>query len=436
MGDEVHDAPIDAEAAKKLAGQGLRFEVLTSGHESFVPWFQAMNRGFLSAAPENEVVEDRASAFADRRIVGLWDDSSADATTPVATSSAWATVLTVPGLRAIPAWAISTVTVAPTHRRRGIARNIIEAELRTAAKLQFPLAILTATEATIYERFGFAPSTQRADWTIKTRSTSWAGPVPDGRVQLVTREQGLAAHDVYDRARLQNPGEIALEGHLWDRIFGVPGRGKPAELRVVRYDDADTIPQGVGVYSLTDEPGHYATLTVEYLATATDDAYAALWRYFLEHDLVAQVVAPLRAPDEPVRWQLSDSRAASEDAVHDHLWIRILDVVRTLEARHYSAQGAFVLDLDDPLGFSHGRYRLTIDESGSGTVRSLEPAELSPADHHLALSVAMLGAIYLGGTAVSTLVRAGRITEVTTVAAAAADSAFRSTTTPWLSTWF
>ena len=110
--------------------------------------------------------------------------------------------------------------------------------------------------------------------------------------------------------------------------------------------------------------------------------------------------------------------------------------VRTLEARHYSAQGAFVLDLDDPLGFSHGRYRLTIDESGSGTVRSLEPAELSPADHHLALSVAMLGAIYLGGTAVSTLVRAGRITEVTTGAAAAADSAFRSTTTPWLSTWF
>jgi predicted acetyltransferase len=437
MSDDVLDTPIDAEAAAKLAQQGLRFETLKPSDPAFYPWFRAMNRGFLSPEIDDKIIDDRVKDLHDRRIVGIWDDTAAAPETPVATSSAWITALTVPGCRTIPSWAISTVTVAPTHRRRGIARNLIEAELRTAAKLGVPAAILTASEATIYERFGFAPSTQRADWTISTKRTGgWLGPVPDGRVHLVSREQGLATHDVFERAKLQNPGEIELGGHLWERLFGVPGRGNPAELRVVRYDDAEGVAQGVAVYKLEDKPGHDATLHVEYLATATDDAYAALWRYFIEHDLVAEVKAPLRSTNEPVRWQLSDSRAAAEDDVHDHLWMRILDVKRTLEARHYSAPGTFVLDLDDPLGYAHGNYLLAIDGEGVGTVTKLDSENGFDDNHRLALSVAMLGAIYLGGTSVSTLVHAGRIVEKEPGAAAAADAAFRSPTTPWLSTWF
>lgn len=52
------------------------------------------------------------------------------------------------------------------------------------------------------------------------------------------------------------------------------------------------------------------------------------------------------------------------------------------------------------------------------------------------MNVGELAAIYLGGTSVTTLVRAGRIVEKTPGAAVTADAAFRSTVTPWLSTWF
>jgi hypothetical protein len=54
----------------------------------------------------------------------------------------------------------------------------------------------------------------------------------------------------------------------------------------------------------------------------------------------------------------------------------------------------------------------------------------------LALDAAALAAMYLGGTAATTLLRAGRVAERTPGAAAAADRLLRSPVTPWLSVWF
>ncbi|HEY5231290.1 MAG TPA: GNAT family N-acetyltransferase, partial [Galbitalea sp.] len=209
MADKLHSTPIDATAKATLAKQGLRFALLKSSDDTFEPWFQAMIRGFHAPRAEAEHLPGQIEGFADRRLCGLWDDAAADAASPIATASSWIADVTVPGHRSIPSWAISTITVAPTHRRRGIARNLMEAELRTAAKLGVPVAILTASEATIYERFGFAPAAMRADWTITTTLTTWAGPIPNGKVQLVTTEQGRdeGGHDILERARLQTPGQ-------------------------------------------------------------------------------------------------------------------------------------------------------------------------------------------------------------------------------------
>jgi predicted acetyltransferase len=438
MSAQVQTTPIDAAAAKNLEAQGLRFELLTASDDSFEPWFQAMVRGFLGPQADAESLPDRREGLAHRRLSGVWDDAAPDAATPVSTASSWVSELTVPGERSIPSWAISTITVAPTHRRRGIAGNLIEAELRTAARLDVAVAILTASEATIYERFGFAPTAMRADWTIDTTQATWIGPIPNGTVHLIPRELGRdsGGHEILERARLHTPGQIFFDGHLWNRLFGLPGGSNPAELRVVRYDDAAGIQQGLAIYRAKENDHGRATVTIEYLTTATDDAYAALWRYLLELDLVGELVAPLRSVDEPLRWQISNARAATENAVGDHLWARILNVKTALEARRYSAAGEYVLEIDDRLGFAGGTYLLAVDPAGQGSVRSLEAGDEFADAHHLEMSVNELAAIYLGGTSVSTLVRAGRISERTPGAAGAADAAFRSEVAPWLSIWF
>jgi predicted acetyltransferase len=425
--------PIDPTAAASLAGRGLRFALLdASDPAAFGAWFQGMTRGFHGSTVSADTLPKHLEGMAWRRMAGVWDDSAADPATPVATASSWIADLTVPGERSVPAWAISTITVAPTHRRRGIARDMLEAELRTAAKLGVPVAMLTVSEATIYARYGFAPSVFVADWKIDTRKLKWAGRTPSGRVQLVPiaaiRDDGGQA--LLERVRLTTPGQMQFDGHLWTRLFKTPDSEESADVRVARYDDDNGIAQGFAIYRIARDPRDVAVANVDYLLAATDDAYAALWRYLLELDLVDTVVAKLRPVAEPILWQITDARAAAKTAESDHLWTRILDVKAALEARRYSAPGHFVLEIADPLAFAAGRYLLDITDDGTATVTpSEEPADLT-------MNVNELSALYLGGISVVTLVQAGRIAELTPGAAVAADTSFRSAVTPWLSIWF
>ncbi len=437
---EYAAAPIDALSAERLAAKGLALALVdTSDVTAFSAWLQVENRGFHGGRLPQPKLDSQLPLIAHRRTTGVWDPESADPASPVATVSTWVMDLTVPGRASIPAWAVSAVSVSPTHRRRGIARALLEAELRTAVSLEVPVAILTVTEATIYGRYGFGASVMSADWTIDTKRARWIGPEASGSLCFVEpetlRENG---YELVQRVRLQTPGQVEFGDLLWERLLGFDGDPELAkDLRVVRYDDDTGELQGFAAYRVVD-PGVDFTkhrLELGFLVSATDEAYSALWRFLLEMDLVSAISAPLRAVDEPLLWQLSDPRAVQRSGVREHLWTRILDVPVALAARRYSAPGAFVLDVSDDLGFADGLFLLTIEADGSATVEPLE-GEAPDAAAAVALTVEDLGALYLGGVSPLVLVRAGRITELRPDSAAALEASFRSPVTPWLSIWF
>lgn len=436
-----NDAPIDPESAEVLRGRDLRFGLVdTADREAFTAWVQAEARGFHSGRPAQPQLDEQLRHIGYRRTSGVWDDTAFDAAVPVATVSSWPTTMTVPGERTVPAWAISSVTVAPTHQRRGIARALLEAELRTAHQLGLPVAILTVSEATIYSRFGFAPAAMTADLAIETRRASWTGPAASGRVHFVSLEQlNVLGRPVAERAWRRTPGETDLDDYLWGRLIGLldDEENESRKLRAVLYRDEAGNAQGFAVYRLTGDLSDFAahTVSVGYLCAATDDAAAGIWRYLLELPLVSRVVAPLRSEDEPVSWQVNDARAVRTTRLRDHLWVRILDIRGALEARRYSAPALIALDVTDPLHFTQGRYLLDIDASGSATVSELEGE--APTDAAaIRLTVNELGALYLGGVSARTLVRAGRIDELRPRSADTVTAAFRSSVAPWLSSWF
>jgi predicted acetyltransferase len=436
---EFSDLPIDAQSAAELQKQGLRFAIVdTSTVETFRPWLHAVGRGFLDGRPTDEVVAARRSNFDDRRASGVWDDTAADPGSPIATVDSWRTELTVPGRTSVAAWSISAVTVSSTHRRRGIARELLTSELRTAVALGIPLAILTVSEATIYSRWGFGPAAMMADLAIDTRRARWTGPDASGRVHFVERDRLLAdGPAIVERVRLLTPGQVEFHGILWERLLGLDDDTRLKDLRYLRYDDEHGVAQGFAVYQVTEQEGRFdgAVVKISQLVSATDDAYAGLWQHFLAMDLVDEVRAPLRSVDEPVRWQLADFRAVAERPRHDHLWVRVLDVPAALTGRSYHAPAHLVLDVNDDLGFAAGRWLLTISSDGTAVVAPLEGDIPDDADA-IALGVRELGSIYLGGVSAVTLARAGLIEQLTPGAAAVVERSFRSTTTPWLSIWF
>ncbi|RLK48961.1 GNAT family N-acetyltransferase [Microbacterium telephonicum] len=429
-----HTADLDPQLIADVARQGLEVRrVDDASRDETDPWLNAVARGFLDGERSDVQREAFFERTAYRRKLGVFDGEAPSASVPVATFASWQAELTVPG-GAMPACAISSVTVAPTHRRRGLLRSLMAGELRTALGHGFPIAVLTVSESSIYGRFGFAPAAAAAHWEIKVRRARWIGPVAPGRIDFLSREDGRAlAPDLHARTRLRSPGEIEMPGGHWDRIFGTrPDADKPENLRVLQYRGQDGAVDGLVVYSVTENHDDYSESTVDValLLAATDEAYAGLWRFLLSMDLIGTIRASELAVDEPLWWMIADQRAATI-TVRDHQYLRVLDVPAALAARRYDAAEELVLQVDDPLEIASGVYVVRVDDEGAAVVDVVDDAP--PGLALSRLGVAELSAILLGGVSPVTLARAGRIVSDDPARLA---RLFATPTAPRLSFWY
>lgn len=441
MSFDLRGIPLNATAAGTLAAKGLEYRLVdTADTAAMTAWIQADFRGFHHARPRQVSIDYDLGLLAERRVQGVYDATIADPAIPVATVSSWPTGLSVPGGRSVDAWAVSSVTVSPTHRRRGIARALMLAELENARSAGAALAVLTATEATIYGRFGYAPAARAATVTVDRRRTHWIGPDAPGRVQFVDAQSLRAiAPALARRAVARTPGEIDRWPAILDRVLGLvdPDGEHSRRKRVVRYDDERGNPQGFAVFQILRDPNEHGVLEFDFLAAATDDAERALWRFLVEQDFVTSVRGLLRSVDEPLPWMLEDPRAITVSDIVDHLWVRMLNPVAALSSRRYSTAGTLVLDVTDAQGHAAGRFELVVDERGRAEVQKIEGAGSTPTSTaEIQLGVHELGAIFLGGVRPSVLARAGRIGQSTPRSIELADAMFLGQRTPHLSIWF
>src|SRR5919199_557369 len=77
-----------------------------------------------------------------------------DGDAPVGTAADFRFTLTVPGGE-LPAGGVTWVAVMPTHRRQGVLTQLMRRELDDLHERGEPLAVLWASEAAIYGRFGY-----------------------------------------------------------------------------------------------------------------------------------------------------------------------------------------------------------------------------------------------------------------------------------------
>ena len=107
--------------------------------------------------------------------------------------------------------------------------------------------------------------------------------------------------------------------------------------------------------------------------------------------------------------------------VQDALWARLVDVGAALSARTYAGEGSVVLAVTDAFcPWNDGVWRVEARE-----------AERSFDEPELALDVAALGSVYLGGFGFTQLARAGRVEERAPGALQRADALFASEPAPW-----
>ncbi|MGW5666422.1 GNAT family N-acetyltransferase [Micromonospora sp. NPDC003776] len=364
----------------------------------------------------------------DRNLLAMTADGR-----PVGTAGAYSFELTLPGEITVAAAGVSFVGVLPSHRRQGVLSAMMRYQLTDLrARGQF-LSVLLASEAPIYGRFGYGPATYTRRLTVPRHQAAFAVPRASGTadapatgsVEVLRRaECGEILEEIYDRYRRAQPGALSRPRRWWALGAGQPPVAAAPRYVAVHRDD-DGRPDGYATYSLDDSD----TLTVDETIATDDVVLTALARFVLEHDLVTQVVFKHFPPEHPLRWQLGDFRAGQVSHDTDWLWVRLLDVPRALTARGWFTDGELVLDVDDPFLGEHGRYLLTVRDSKADCV----PTDREP---DLSLDVRDLGSVYLGGTAPSTLVRAGHIRAHRPGAATRADALFRVERAPHCLHWF
>jgi predicted acetyltransferase len=356
----------------------------------------------------------------------------------VATLATEPRTLVVPGdVDALPVDALTGVSVAATHRRRGVLRAMLSESLAAARERGDALSMLIAAEWPIYGRFGYAPATRCANYTYFTRRGGAAiTPSGIGSLRQVAPEE-LAEHvaGIYDRTRRQLPGGIDRDQRLWLRRLGLDG--------------FDPLPAGIGTWILhegLDGPdgyvcwrpdrefeldGRLGSVKVLEFAAATADAYRDLWAYLGSLDTIDEVLIGERPVDEPARWLMADGRALMQTACNDDLWLRLLDVPAALEARRYAAPGQLVLEVTDTDGdgFGAGRWLLDGAPDGARCTATTRNADVT-------VSQRVLASAYLGDRSLRAAAVAGGVDEHSPGALARLDAMLTTPRPPYNGTGF
>lgn len=376
-------------------------------HPWYPAWASSVNEGFHQVRPSDAFLRHQLAVEAGHRATarGAYATtqraSALPADHPVATFTEWTGSLNI-GRALVDVHQISDVTVRPTHRRRGLLRRLMTDSLTHAHGMGLPIAALTASEATIYGRFGFGPAVFVEQVELRV----------DGDFRLTTGLRGTVelldpAHlddvttSVFERFHRLQTGSIArfpADHGLHLGAIDETRREPDDRLRAAaHWDDEGTI-DGYVTWVAGEQSGE---VRVKDFITCTEEARLALWHFLGSLDLIRTVHAHGMRVGDPLPWSLADRRRYRTKAVSDFIWLRVLDTPAVLMARDYVHDGAVALRVLDPLGFAEGCWRLEVRDGAA----SVEPAEHADVE----VDVAALGSSILDGVRISTLESAGLI---------------------------
>jgi predicted acetyltransferase len=343
----------------------------------------------------------------------------------VGTSTAYSLMLSVPGGEQACA-GISWLTVLPTHRRRGILRELLGRQFADARERGEPLAALWAAGGEIYGRFGFGAAVMGHDYRIALGGTlPRQAPQPDVEPRL-RLEPPLTSLDLlapmYAAIRGERPGMPSRSSAWWaTRMLA------DQERRLVVARDPAGDPCGYALYRTHGLPPEVIVELIELIA-ADHHTNATLWRLLCGLELARELRAPHRPVDDPLPLLFDDIRRAQVTGCRDCLWLRLLDVPRALAQRHWASHASVTLYVrDSTLTANDGLWRLETTAAGPGTCER-PPTGTEP---DLVLDVRELGSAFLGGIALSRLAAAGRVDERTRGTVAALDGALGVARAPW-----
>lgn len=310
----------------------------------------------------------------------------------------------------LPTAGVSAVGTLPEFRRRGLLRKVTEQSFRDMRDRGQPLAALWASQAAIYQRFGYGLASWLQSYRIDQvdelfRSMPTCEALPAITIRRVSVERAaetlkaLYIDFVAKRSVYLHRSQV-----LWQRNTLAPSTTLgPAHIAIAYRGEK---PVGYVVYTTRDgqttHPARGQELNIRDFVWLQVDAYRALWHWLAQHDLIGRIVWPRAPMDDPAPSLMGEPRLLN---VHrrDGVWLRVVDVEFALAGRGYAQHGELAIEIigDDLAPWNNRRYLVTSTPNGT-TVAHTQAVDITT-------NARALASLYAGFATARTLAAIGEL---------------------------
>jgi predicted acetyltransferase len=396
---------------------GLEYRSPTE--DEFASVLLATHTAFGEELKDEDLARHRKTMPLDR-ILAAWDGDR-----PVGVTASYPFDLTTPG-GVVKAAGVTWVGVLPSHRRRGILRELMLRQLDDVHERGEPLAILYASESVIYGRFGYGMAVLGTQLNANRNAFALRDdPGPRGSARLLTADEAAEQlPPIYERIQPHRAGYLSRSEAWWReyRLADPEHWRDGAGPKFFALIELDGDPAAYAIYRVAskweDEVPKGEARVLDAQATSPE-ATAELWRFLFGIDLVERVKHGLADPAWPLLHLVRDPRRLSM-SVLDALWLRFVDLDAALRARSYADAEPAVLEVTDAVRPGNaGRWSVGSDPGRTD------------AEADVALDVTDLASVYLGAFTFERLAAAGRARELKPGGLARATALFATPLPPY-----
>ncbi len=309
---------------------------------------------------------------------------------------------------AVPVSAITAVATLPIYRRKGHLRSIMTKHFQNLHEIgERPIAILLASMAAIYQRYGYAIVCNSMQYNIDPRQIRFAFPKKTTGTLLHLSNSDADFNvmaELYRKFSDDKTGYLERVKAEWDFVImaNVPVGGQL--IKAVYEENGE--PLGYVIYVTHPQKGTpFATvhqLIIRDLVWLNIDAYRAIWEHFSCFDLFATISWGRVPTDDPLQHLLVEPRLL-QATMKDCLLGRIVDVDKALTKRSYQEKGELTFEVEDEIcTWNQGCWKLEASPDGSHIARTREKPQL-------VMPVSTLAKLVFGQISATEAARMGRL---------------------------
>ncbi len=345
------------------------------------------------------------------------------------TFGAWPFSMRFNGERAHVA-GVTAVGTNPTKRRRGYLRFAMEHSLDEQYERGQSLAALYASQAGIYQRFGYAVCSRRQRYELDPHDLSFVhAPTPTGQLSISNAkdlpDNAAVIRDLYRQYMQPRNGLLHRGLNLWNaEVLSEPEDIHEGPVRVLLYEeDGEALGYMVFTSMESRELNELSAgqrdhrMTIREYGWLTPAAYVALWQYAAGQDLTWRIYLNDAPSDDPILHFARDPRTLRVQ-VMDGILVRIVDLPRALMTRKYPVESELTFRVIDELcDWNQGTWKLSTGPEGSD-IRQVDAAP------DLTMDVFTLAHLATGALPATYCHRLGRVEATDSAALVRADHLF------------